>query len=149
MSSFAREESSESSRRSAAESPLSIAAFTSILTSFGARLMNLISLKRLSQCRSRFVNHSNHRASAIYSLGRTLIPYGSDRIDRDIVPDNASAIMFTHRLRNYPSVVPELCSARNRNPRQSRCEGDDQSVNNTGSQTTKVRTCLPARSAKM
>ena len=28
-------------------------------------------------------------------------------------------------------------------------EGDDQSVNNTGSQTTKVRTCLPARSAKM
>src|SRR5260370_35135180 len=28
-------------------------------------------------------------------------------------------------------------------------EGDDQSVNNTGSQTTKVRTCLPARSARM
>src|SRR5260370_29787104 len=28
-------------------------------------------------------------------------------------------------------------------------QGDDQSVNNTGSQTTKVRTCLPARSAKM
>src|SRR6266852_4346910 len=28
-------------------------------------------------------------------------------------------------------------------------EGDDQSVNSTGSQTTNVRTCLPARSAKM
>src|SRR5258708_19946624 len=28
-------------------------------------------------------------------------------------------------------------------------EGDDQSVNSTGSQTTKVRTCLPARLPKM
>src|SRR5258708_33345414 len=104
MSSLAREESSESSCRRATESPLSIADFTSMLTSFRTRLMKLFSLESLSQCRSRFVNHSNHRAPTIQSLWRTLIPCGSDWIDGDIVPDNAPAIMLTHRLRNYPSL---------------------------------------------
>src|SRR5260370_35040350 len=105
MSSLAREESSESRRRSAAESPVSIAAFTSMFTLSGTRLMNLVSPKCLGQGVSRFVNHSNHRASTIQGLRRTLIPYGSDRIDRDIVPDNAPPIMFTHQLRNHPSLV--------------------------------------------
>ncbi len=48
MSSLTRAESSESSRRRVAESPLSIAALTSMLISFGTRLMNLIALKSLS-----------------------------------------------------------------------------------------------------
>src|SRR5258708_4744654 len=74
MSSLAREESSESSCRRATESPLSIADFTSMLTSFRTRLMKLFSLEGLSQCSSRFVNHSNHRAPAMQSLWRTLIP---------------------------------------------------------------------------
>jgi len=76
-------------------------------------------------------------------------PTQLQRIDSDIVPDDAPAIMLTYRLRNHPSFVPELCGACNRDPRKVAVEGDDQSVNSTGSQTTKVRTCLPARLPKM
>ena len=65
----------------------------------------LQSLSERYLCR---LDHINYRSSLIERFGRPLVPDRSARVHGDVIPYDVPAIMGSDRMRNQPSLVPEL-----------------------------------------
>jgi len=68
-------------------------------------------LQSLNQCRTYWLSYPNYGITVIKRLRRIVFPFGAGRVNRNIVPNDARAIVLTHRRRNQPALIPELGSA--------------------------------------
>lgn len=64
------------------------------------------------QCLARPTDEAHHRPALEFRLRRRVCPKRSWFVDGDVVPDDAGAIMLSHRVGQHPVSVPVLFDPR-------------------------------------
>lgn len=67
------------------------------------------------------LDYSNNRAIRKQRTRRLLIPDRARSVHSDVIPHNASAVMFSHGFGDESLLVPKLSHARVGNPPKRRC----------------------------